>query len=120
MKSDWYRQFTTQSDRLSVFTMTDPRQHGLRRRQFARPMSKAYLLEHWHDTVRDLSRLAVRRMHETGLATDRPVDVLHWWTSMAMDVTGRLMYGHSFENLERGTVWLSAQLDDYAYNELTK
>jgi cytochrome P450 len=84
--------------------MTEPKEHAARRRLFARPFSRTFLLQHWHDTVRELTRLAVSRMRETAVGNDGKVDVLQWWTFMTMDVAGRLMFGHDFDNLSRGTV----------------
>lgn len=102
-KSDWYRQVTGQSkERPSVFTMTDGKQHAQRRRLFARPFSRTFLLQHWHDTLKDMTKLAVAGIQEDAMRGK--ADVLKWWTFMAMDVSSRLMYGRSFENTERGEV----------------
>ena len=103
-KSEWYHEFTAQPNRYSVFTMTDPKEHATRRRLLARPFSRTFLLQHWHDTVQELTQLAVRRMKEAARPECGKVDVLKWWSFMTMDAAGRLMYGHSFDNLERGTV----------------
>lgn len=104
LKTDWYEKFTEGSDRLSLFTMVSPKEHAMRRRMFSRPFSKGFLLEHWHDTVKEMSQFAVRRMRDTALAGNGTLDIMEWWTFLTMDVSGKLMYGHSFENLERGTV----------------
>lgn len=104
-KTEWYHELTAQGDgRYSIFTMTDPKEHAARRRLLARPFSKTFLNQHWHGTVRELTRLAVRRMGEAAKEDGGKVDVMQWWTFMTMDVAGRLMFGHSFDNLERGTV----------------
>jgi cytochrome P450 len=103
-KTEWYKEFTAQPDRLTVFTMTDPKQHAARRKLFARPWSRTFLLQHWHDTVRDMTRFAVRRMKESAAENDGKLDMLLWWSFMTMDVAGRLMYGHDFDNMSRGTV----------------
>jgi cytochrome P450 len=107
-KTAWYSEFTAQTGRDTAFTMTDPKEHAARRKLFARPFSRTFLLQHWHDTVSDMTRFAVRRMKETAAAgNDGKLDVLMWWSFMTMDVSGRLMYGHDFDNLSRGTVSLS-------------
>lgn len=100
-KTDWYRRVTAQP-RPSGFTMMDNRQHAQRRRLLARPFSRTHLLQHWHDTVHDMTRSAVRHIQAEMLEGNS--DVMRWWTFMAMDVAGKLMYGHSFNNLERGKV----------------
>jgi cytochrome P450 len=105
-KTHWYQEFTAHPDRFSMFTMMDPKQHAARRKLFARPFSRTFLLQHWHDTVRDLTRAAVSRMKETAAGNGGKLDVLQWWTFMTMDVAGRLFFGHDFGNLERGTVSL--------------
>lgn len=105
-KTEWYHEFTAQPDRYSIFTMTDPKEHAARRRLFARPFSRTFLLQHWHDTVRELTRFAVSRMRETAAQDGGKLDVLQFWTFMTMDVAGRLMFGHDFGNLARGTVSL--------------
>jgi cytochrome P450 len=107
-KTNWYREFTAQPDRFTAFTMIDPKQHAARRKLFARPFSRTFLLQHWHDTVRDMTRFAVRRMKETAAGSEGKLDVLLWWNLMTMDVSGRLMYGHDFDNMSRGTVSLSS------------
>lgn len=103
-KTEWYHEFTAQPDRYTVFTMIDPKEHAARRRLLARPFSRTFLEQHWHDTIKDLTQLAVRRMKEVAHSENGKVDVLKWWTFMTMDAAGRLMYGYSFDNLERGTV----------------
>ena len=104
-KTAWYNELTASPDRSTMFTMTDPKEHAARRTLFARPFSRTFLLQHWHDTVSEMVRFAVRRMKETAAGNEeRKLDVLMWWSFMTMDVAGRLMYGHDFDNLSRGTV----------------
>jgi cytochrome P450 len=108
-KTDWYTKFTAQPEKGAdfkgtIFTMTEPKVHAARRRLFARPFSRTFLMQHWHDTVTEMTRFAVRRMKETAAGNDGKLDVLQWWTFMTMDVSGRLMFGHDFDNLSRGTV----------------
>lgn len=103
MKSDWYHKLTGGRPRRSMFTFTNAKAHAVRRRMFSRPMSRKSLLENWHDTVKDMTSLTVHKMHDIA-AREGKVNMLDWWTFMAMDVVGRLMYGRSFGNLERGGV----------------
>jgi len=88
-----------------MFTFTNAKDHSVRRRMFSRPMSRKALLENWHDTVKEMTGLTVHKMHDVA-AREGKVNMLDWWTFMAMDVVGRLMYGRSFGNLERGGVSL--------------
>lgn len=102
VKSPWYEEITQTKERPGIFVMSNPGMHAARRRLFARPFSRTFLLQHWQDTVRDMVRLVVSKIRQQALQGE--VDVMQWWTFFSMDVSGRLMYGHSFENLERGEV----------------
>lgn len=100
-KDIWYEKLTN-FPRLSVFTMRIPREHGQRRKLFARGFSKTYLREHWEPTVREKTLLAVEKIKvdaRTGVA-----DLLKWWTFMATDIVGVLGFGESFGMLELGKV----------------
>jgi hypothetical protein len=100
-KDIWYEKLTN-FPRLSVFTMRNPREHGQRRKLFARGFSKSYLREHWEPTVREKTLLAIEKIKvdaQTGVA-----DVLKWWTFMATDIVGILGFGESFGMLELGKV----------------
>jgi hypothetical protein len=103
MKSDWYHQLTGTRPRRSMFTFTNVKDHSVRRRIFSRSISRNSLLENWHDTVKEMTSLAVHKMHDVAVREGK-VNVLNWWYFMAMDVVGRLMYGRSFGHLERGGV----------------
>lgn len=92
-KSDWYRNVTRQHDRQNIFVIPNTKAHAARRKLLARPFSKTFLNEHWHDTVRDMCKLAVAKIRQD--AVSGKADVLKWWTCMAMDISGRLMYGES-------------------------
>jgi hypothetical protein len=100
-KDIWYEKLTN-FPRLSVFTIRNPREHGQRRKLFARGFSKTYLREHWEPTVRKKTLLAVEKIKidaQTGVA-----DLLKWWTFMATDIVGILGFGESFGMLELGKV----------------
>ncbi|GAB7328690.1 hypothetical protein MBLNU13_g00611t2 [Cladosporium sp. NU13] len=101
IKSDWYHKLTGSRLRRSMLTFTNAKDHSVRRRMFSRSMSRKSLLENWHDTVKDMTSLAVHKMHDVA-AREGDVDMLDRWTSMAMDVVGRSIYGRSFRNLEPG------------------
>lgn len=88
-----------------MFTFTNAKDHSVRRRMFSRPMSRKSLLGNWHDTVKEMTSLTVNKMYDVA-AREGKVNMLDWWTFMAMDIVGRLMYGRSFGNIERGGVSL--------------
>ncbi|EXJ89646.1 hypothetical protein A1O3_02713 [Capronia epimyces CBS 606.96] len=111
-KSEWYTGLTG-LPRQMVFSMTDSKMHAARRRLFARPFSRTFLLQHWHDTIRDMTKFAVHRIHGEAVSaapSTIAVDVMKWWTFMSTDISGRLMYGHSFGNLETGQATLKLMM----------
>ncbi|KAF4304590.1 cytochrome p450 [Botryosphaeria dothidea] len=98
-KDVWYERLTN-FPRLSVFTMRDPREHGARRRLFARGFSKSYLREVWEPAVREKVAVAVSKIGAEARAGR--ADLMRWWTFMATDVVGVLGFGESFGMLEAG------------------
>ena len=102
-KDIWYEKLTN-FPRLSVFTMRNLKEHGQRRRLFARGFSKTYLREHWEPTVREKATLAVKKIKAA--ATAGNADLMKWWTFMATDIVGVLGFGESFGMLELGQVSL--------------
>jgi cytochrome P450 len=103
MKSDSYHRMTGSRPKRALLSFTNAKEHSTRRRLFSRPMSRKALLENWHDNVKEMTTLTVRKMHDFPVKEGK-VDILDWWTFMAMDIVGRLMYGRSFGNIERGSV----------------
>lgn len=100
-KDIWYEKLTN-FPRLSVFTMRDLKEHGQRRRLFARGFSKTYLREHWEPTVREKVALAVEKIKAS--ASTGTADIMKWWSFMATDIVGVLGFGESFGMLELGQV----------------
>lgn len=100
-KDIWYEKLTN-FPRLSVFTMRNLKEHGQRRRLFARAFSKTYLREHWEPTVREKAQLAVMKIKAA--STTGTADLMKWWTFMATDIVGVLGFGESFGMLELGQV----------------
>ncbi|KAF2221632.1 cytochrome P450 monooxygenase-like protein [Elsinoe ampelina] len=98
-KDAWYERLTN-FPRLSVFSMRDIKEHGARRRLFARGFSKSYLREMWEPAVRGRIELAVSRIREDALSSR--ADLMKWWTFMATDIIGVIGYGESFGLLELG------------------
>lgn len=101
IKDIWYEKLTN-FPRLSVFTMRNLKEHGQRRRLFARGFSKTYLREHWEPTVQEKALLAVEKIKSD--AVTGTADVMKWWTFMATDIVGVLGFGESFGMLELGQV----------------
>lgn len=83
--------------------MRDGRDHGARRKLFARAFSKTSLRANWEVVVREKAELAVRKMGEESKSKGK-VDVFKWWGFLATDVLGDLAFGESFGMLERGEV----------------
>ncbi|GAB7356749.1 hypothetical protein MBLNU459_g7651t1 [Dothideomycetes sp. NU459] len=98
-KDIWYEKLTN-FPRLSVFTMRNQREHGQRRKLFAKGFSKTYLREHWEPTVKDRATLAVMKIKQNALSGT--ADLMKWWTFMATDIVGCLGFGESFGMLELG------------------
>ncbi|KAL1638879.1 hypothetical protein SLS58_008463 [Diplodia intermedia] len=87
-KSAWYKKFVRGSAE-GMFDMVDAKRHAARRRLFARAFAKEKV------------ELAVRRMGEE-LRRGEDSDCMKWWTFLATDVSGHLMFGESFRMLELG------------------
>lgn len=97
-KSPWYSKFVL-APRYTLFTMTDNKSHGARRRMLARGFSKSNIRQNWERVARDNIELAVSRMK-----TQSPCDILKWWTFMATDTSAHVMFGESFGTLQRGEI----------------
>lgn len=83
--------------------MTDPKAHAARRRLFARPFGKGFLRSEWEWVVREKAGLAVSRMKQEMMGGGKS-DVMKWWMFLATDVATHLMFGESFQTLEKGEV----------------
>lgn len=104
LKSEWYSKFVM-SQRPGVFDMRDPAAHAARRKLFARAFSKSELRNTWEKVVREKVRVAVGKIQEEMKNGGRS-DVFKWWTFLATDVSGRLMFGEDFGMLSYGKVGL--------------
>jgi cytochrome P450 len=103
MKSEWYLRLAN-FPKAGVFTMLDPREHGLRRKLLSRSFSRSYLVENWESVVREKALLAVTKIKAD--AVDSAADVYNWWMLLASDISAHLAFGESFRMLETGHVWL--------------
>ncbi|KAF9870180.1 cytochrome p450 monooxygenase [Colletotrichum karsti] len=100
LKHEWYLKFGGHNEP-GLFTMRNPREHAKRRKMFARAFSKSQLRTQWEDVIAAITREGVRKIAEQ-LRRDGEVDVLKWFTFMASDVSGELMFGESWDMLRKG------------------
>lgn len=99
LKTVWYEKLNNQS-RNGIFAMTNPHEHAARRKLFAQAFSKTNLRTSWESVVVEKVKTAVASMLREALQGE--TDMLKWWTFMATDVSGHLMFGESFRMLEMG------------------
>lgn len=83
--------------------MPDIKEHGYRRRIFARAFTKSQLRANWEPEVRQVADLAVLKIQEE-LESKESCDIMKWFRFMASDTSGMLMFGDNFRCLERGAV----------------
>lgn len=101
-KSSWYDDLV-KFERPTLFVMSDAKMHATRRRLLARGFSKSYLRQTWEPLVRAKAVLTVQKMVEEAQQASA-VDLLKWWTLMATDIATHLMFGKSFDMIEKGEV----------------
>jgi cytochrome P450 len=101
LKADWYRQLVD-LPKLGIFTMIEPKEHGLRRKMLSRSFSRTYLVENWEPVVRQKALLCVEKIRKA--AMDDTADVYNWWMLMASDISAHLAFGETFGMLEAGKV----------------
>lgn len=101
-KSQWYPRFRTAFAEQDVFSETNSKNHGIRRKLLSRPFSKSNLKQSWEPLVNDKARFAVQRMK--ALAEAGTCNIFDWWTFFATDVIGKVSFGESFGMLELGKV----------------
>lgn len=110
-KGDFYTKLTNFPVH-SVFTLRDAKEHGVRRRLFAKGFSKTYLREHWEGVVREKVQFAVDRLVRDANAHGGKVDVFKWWSLMGADIIGCLCFGETFGLLDLGDVSICLQVRD--------
>ncbi|KAF2681823.1 cytochrome P450 [Lentithecium fluviatile CBS 122367] len=99
LKSDWYGRLAN-FPKHGIFTMIDPKEHGMRRKLLSRSFSKSYLVDNWEYVVRDKAQLCVEKIK--GDAMRSSADVYNWWMLLASDVTTHLSFGEPFGMLQTG------------------
>ncbi|KAJ5725053.1 uncharacterized protein N7483_006410 [Penicillium malachiteum] len=103
LRTEWYKTFTNSEgkhDSPGLFAMTDPREHGNRKRLFSQQLSNSSIMSK-ETLIRAKITMAVdkfsRDAHVNGFA-----DIMKWWTFLATDVIAELSFGESFGLLETG------------------
>ncbi|CAG9981744.1 unnamed protein product [Clonostachys byssicola] len=101
-KPKWFEAYMDKTGGLGVsfFAMSNPKEHGSRRKMFARPFSHLNLRVNCEDIIREKVDKAVDRIHTEALEGNS--DILKWWMLMASDIIGQLSFGESFRLLEAG------------------
>lgn len=99
-KHEWYVRFGGHPTP-GVFSMSNFADHGRRRKIFARAFSKSHLRSNWEETFRSITKKAAIKINED-LAANGTVDVLKWLTFMASDISGQMMFGESWNMLDKG------------------
>lgn len=102
VKAPWYIKFR---EAVNCFTASEPLVHARKRRLLSRPFSKTSLRENWETTVRQLAEAAVQGIKKE--AAVGPSDSMKWWTFMATDVTGALVFSEDFGMTRTGQVGVS-------------
>lgn len=105
LKSPWYQKFVMDRPP-GMFDMPGGREHAGRRRLFARAFSKSELRRAWEGVVREKVGMAISQMKSDldAAGGNGRCDVLKWWTFLATDVAGHLMFGEDFGMLNLAVV----------------
>jgi averufin monooxygenase len=84
----------------NIFSTADPKEHGVRRRFYAKSFSQASLRKHWEPAVRDNVKKAVSKIRQD--AQSGTADVFKWWMFMANDIVSLMTVGEGSSKLEQG------------------
>ncbi|KAK7442370.1 cytochrome P450 [Colletotrichum acutatum] len=98
-KGPWYSEVTAGREPGIVF-ITDPKEHAVRRKLFARAFTSNSLRENWEPVVREKVEMAVDHIRVDALKGK--ANILKWWMLMTTDVIAHLSFGESFKTLELG------------------
>ncbi|KXT16474.1 hypothetical protein AC579_1762 [Pseudocercospora musae] len=83
-----------------LFQMSDPAAHAARRKLLSRGFTLNSLRTHWEGTVQERIDFAMTSMKKEA-RTGSEVDIFKWLPLMAGDIAAMLMFGESFNMLER-------------------
>ncbi|KAJ5219719.1 hypothetical protein N7468_008923 [Penicillium chermesinum] len=86
----------------TMFSTSDPKFHGQRRRLLGSALSDSALVK-LETQITSRVSLAIRRIAEE-MQARKTADILKWWLFMATDIIGELSFGESFQMLETGEV----------------
>lgn len=101
-KHEWYLKFSGHPNK-GLFTMTDRKEHSQRRRMFSKAFSKTQIRLQWEKEIQPITKKAVGKIKDN-LRENGKADILKWWTFMASDISGQLMFGESWDMLGKGKV----------------
>lgn len=98
-KHEWYVAFGGHPTP-GLFSMSDFAEHGRRRKIFARAFSKSQLRAQWEGIFRSITKKAAIKIKKD-LDDHGKADVLKWFTFMASDISGQMMFGESWNMLDK-------------------
>ncbi|KAF7166895.1 hypothetical protein CNMCM5623_000432 [Aspergillus felis] len=99
LKSEWYRTLTMNGVK-NLFSIRDPKEHNMRRRLLAPPMSESSL-KTVEPVIQALAQLTIHRMREE-MDKRGAADIFKWWMFMTMDIIAELSFGTTFGLLKQG------------------
>ncbi|KAF7179587.1 hypothetical protein CNMCM7691_008635 [Aspergillus felis] len=84
----------------NLFSIRDPKEHNMRRRLLAPPMSESSL-KTVEPVIQALAQLTIHRMREE-MDKRGAADIFKWWMFMTMDIIAELSFGTTFGLLKQG------------------
>ncbi|EME88834.1 uncharacterized protein MYCFIDRAFT_185345 [Pseudocercospora fijiensis CIRAD86] len=98
-KPTWYGTATGFGD-MALFTIRDPKAHGVRRRLLAHNYSENWIKQ-MEPYISEKTRVAAKKM-VADLDARGYTDVKKWFTFMATDIVSEAAFGESFDTLQSG------------------
>ena len=83
--------------------MINIQEHAQRRKLFAKAFSLSQIRTQWESTVNRMALLAVQRIDEEA-KRDATADTMKWWNFMMADISGQVLFGEDFHQLQTGEV----------------
>ena len=105
-QGDWYMKVAPflEDYAVGMFSMLDPKPHGVHRSLFSQGFSKSAILK-WKSRSKQGSVPAVAKIQRDASAGS--ADILKWWTLVANDVACELFFGEDFNALAGEQVGLT-------------
>ncbi|KXT01902.1 hypothetical protein AC579_1614 [Pseudocercospora musae] len=94
---------------MALFTIRDPKAHGVRRRLLAHNYSENWVKQ-MEPYIAEKARVAVEKMAEDLNGTGH-TDVKKWFTFMATDIVSEAAFGESFDTLKSGKYIIDLEND---------